>query len=133
MNKKKLKLEKKKRKSKIKQMSLIEKGKILAWRQLKKPLTHKEIALRLKRSRGTISYFLSKVKKTGQLKRKVGTGRKTKTTKKKDCQIVNEFKKNPFITVKKVKNKLNLNLGESTIRRRLRQARFFNYKKRNRL
>ncbi len=63
-------------------MSLIEKGNILAWRQLNKPLSHKKIALRLKRSHGTISYFLSKVKKTG-LKEKLEQAVKEKQPKKK--------------------------------------------------
>ena len=61
----------------------------------------------------------------GKVERKVGSGRKRKTSERTEKEILRLVKKKRRISLKEVKKTLNLNVSRKTITRRLHEVSFF--------
>ena len=79
-----------------KQLTVFEKGKIVAWSE--EGVSNKEIGRRLKRTHHTIGRFLKHFKTTESHKRRTGGGRKRKTTERQDRFIERQVLKRRWIT-----------------------------------
>ena len=63
-----------------------------------------------------------KFQTTGSVADRSGRGRKRATSKRADAKIIREVKKNSKISVRQIREKVNLNVSDRTVRRRLREA-----------
>ena len=64
--------------------------------------------------------WINRYKNENSIKRKQGSGRKRKTNKNDDIQIIDEIKGNPNVTTYEIQNKLqekNINLSTATIKK----------------
>lgn len=124
-NRKRAKKPKRKTKTFVRrQLSAIQHGQIIAWKNMPKPLSNREIARKLGRSEGAVRLFLKKWQSTGSNKRKKGSGRTRKSTLRQDRAIFLAAKRNKFITLRSIKQEHELNMSEVTIGRRLREQGF---------
>ena len=89
-------------KPKNRQLTLVEKGKILAWRELETPMAFREIGRRLNKTVTCIRKFFKKYKATAKVERKKGTSPKRKTTRHQDQQILKLVMENRFKRKKKI-------------------------------
>ena len=89
------------------------------WNQGK---SYREVGKLVDKSHTTVMRFIEKFHLTNDIKRRVGSGRKKKTTRRTDMLIVRTAKKNPFITAGEIKRQLSLNITERTIRNHLGSA-----------
>lgn len=71
--------------------------------------------------------MVKKYKKTKTVVRKIGSGRKRATTEQTDRKIYREVRKNPRTSSRILKESLNLNVSEKTIRRRLKEKNLCSY------
>jgi transposase len=102
-----------------------EKGMIVAFREA--GWTNTKISQRINRLPTTISGFYCEFKKTGRIERKPGSGRKRKTTERKDTDILIAAKRQRKITAPEIKIQLELPISERTIRNRLNENGFYSY------
>ena len=63
-----------------------------------------------------------KFEKTQSVKQQPGQGHKALTSRKTDARISREAVKNPTVTAQEIKERLDLNVSTSTIKRRLRKS-----------
>ena len=102
-----------------KQLTDFEKGKIVAYYECGK--TKIWIANAINKSEKSVRNFLQKFSQSGNYKQKSGSGRKRKTTTTTDHHIAISAKKQRTITAKEIKNQLNLDVSDQTIRNRLHE------------
>ena len=112
-------------KKKFRQLNKVQKGKILAWKNLKKPLSNRGIGRCLEKSENTVRYFLKNYAFNGT-DRKKGSGRPA-TTKRTDCRILRKIKKNPHLSSGEIKKELELKISERTISRKLKNFGYSSY------
>jgi transposase len=84
-----------------------------------------KIARLYKKSRSAIYRIIDKYKADKVLGRKSGGGRKRKTTKVQDKSILKEVKKNRKTTGVEIRQALQLNISDRTIRRRITESKEF--------
>ena len=94
-----------------KHLTEYELGKIVAYRDRKRPLSFTEIGKKLKRERTTIRKAYYRVKNRNSAKRKAGSGRPRNTTPREDRRIKFYIRKNTFPSNKEVRDTLNLNIS----------------------
>lgn len=70
-------------------------------------------------SRGAVQKILLKHQRLGTVADRPGRGRKRKSDHREDRKIIREIKKNPSITIREIKEKLNLSISDRVIRRRI--------------
>src|SRR5438105_13837703 len=63
----------------------------------------RRIAEEMDLNKCTVNLWIIRYRDTGNIDRKIGSGRKKKTTKKQDQMIIYELKKNKYLTAKNVK------------------------------
>jgi hypothetical protein len=108
-----------------KQLTDIEKGKTLPWRELGD--TYKVIGDRLGYCKVTIFKFVKKVEATGSTSRRPGSGKKRVTSDKLDRRILREQKKDWEVTAGEIKENLGLETSESTVKNRLHKMGLASY------
>ena len=86
-------------------------GQIVAWRDQKRPLSFVQIGKKLCRDKSVIRKAYIRVKNRSSPKRKVGSGRNSKTTLRDDRRIKYYVRKHPFATNKQIRDDLNLNVS----------------------
>lgn len=102
-----------------KQLSLVEKGKILAWKKLKK--SNRWIGKQLKRAEGTIRYFYKNYKLTSATNRKFGSGSRRKTSIRQDNMIKRLALTTRSISRQQIIQNLQLPISKTTMSRRLKE------------
>ena len=107
----------------VQMLSEFIKGKIVAFDECN--LSISEISRRVKFSRTCIREFLRKYNETGDYKRKVGTGKKRKTSEREDRLIIRTAKKQRTITKKKIQCEVGTSLSLASISNRLKEKGFF--------
>lgn len=110
--------------NKYKKISDVTKGKILAyWEDGKSQVKISHI---IGVARATVGNIIRKNNQTGDVKRKVGSGRKRKTTKREDNIIVRTSKQDPFKSATQISEIIstenNINVSHDTVNRRLIEA-----------
>jgi transposase len=83
------------------------------------------VGLQYKKSRSAIYRIIEKYHADKVLGRKPGGGRKRKTTKVQDKAILKEVKKNRKTTGVEIREALQLNVSDRTIRRRITETKIF--------
>jgi len=104
---------------KEKELSDIQKAQIVA---LAPGFSHAEIGTQLNIQRPTITKFLQRFKSRDSIENLPRPGRPRKTSETRDRWIVRNAESETRVPLKKLKNILNIDLSEQTIRRRLREA-----------
>lgn len=108
----------------VKKPSNLTRGKIIAYHEDDKH--NREISRILKVPESTIRSIIKVYKQTGDIKRREGSGRKRKTTKRTDNAIVRTSKKDPFMPSREIRDNINLdhgsNISHQTVIRRLKEA-----------
>lgn len=91
-----------------------------------------DIATQLGVSPSSVYRFIRKYKQTGKCDISKSSGRKPKTTKEQDDNIIEEVANNPFITSNEIKIKLKLKVTSKTIRNKIKKnSNFASYKAAN--
>jgi transposase len=107
-----------------KKSSTLTKGKIIAYWEDGK--SQREIARVVGLTQSTVSSIIKVYKQTGDIKRRVGSGRVRKTSKRDDNVIVKISKQNPFMSARQISENVasdyNLNVSHDTVDRRLKEA-----------
>ena len=104
---------------KEKELSDIQKAQIVA---LEPGFSHAKIGAQLNIQRPTITKFLQRFKSRDSIENLPRPGRPRKTSETGDRWIVRNAESETRVPLKKLKNILNIDLSEQTIRRRLREA-----------
>jgi len=94
-------------------------------RDIKRGLSQRNIAKRYEVSRGAVEQISKKFQSTGSVADRSGRGRNRATSKREDTKIIREVKKNSKITVREIRENIDLNVSDRTIRRRLREANLY--------
>src|SRR4030095_9601331 len=89
---------------------------------LEPQFSHAEIGEQLNIQRPTITKFLQRFKKRESIENLPRSGRPRKTSKTGDRWIIHNAESNTCIPFKQLKNILNIDISQQTIRRRLREA-----------
>lgn len=85
-------------------------------------LSNRKIGHKYGVSEAAVRKIWKKFQELGTVADKIGRGRKRKTSIKEDRRIIRETKKNSTITSRVIRENLQLNISERTVRRRLREA-----------
>ena len=93
----------------------------------KSGLSYAAVAKKFDVSKNAVVRIMKKFNDTGSVENKRGRGRKRKLTTRDDSMILREVKKNPQITVKSIKENLNLNVSDRTVIRRIKEKGFGSY------
>lgn len=88
-------------------------------RDFEKNESQRKIAEKYSVSRGAVQKIILKHQRVGSVADRSGRGLKRKSDHREDSRIIREIKKDPFVTIRGVKEKLNLTISERTIRRRI--------------
>ena len=105
-----------------KHLTEFEKGQIWAFRHLKRPMSFRKIAKKLKKPKSTVSDCYTSMKERGTYKRKRGSGRPTSLTKNQKKRIVVSQKRDPFLSAKNLKTELKLSCSTQTVQNVLKNA-----------
>lgn len=81
--------------------------------------SQRKIAEKYGVSRGAVQNIFLKQQMHGSVADRAGKGRKRKSDSRADARIIREIKKKPSITIREVKEKLDLPISDRTIRRRI--------------
>lgn len=87
-----------------------------------KELSNREIGRKYDVSEGAVRNIWKKFQELGTITDEVGRGRKRKTNPIEDRRIIREVKKNSIVTSRVIRENMQLNISERTVRRRLREA-----------
>jgi transposase len=121
------------RPNKYKKPSNLTKGKIVAFFEDGK--SQRQIAEIVKVPRETVRDIIKLYKETKDIKRRVGSGRKRKTTKREDRTIVQMSRTNPFMSAQEISDNVkidyNIDVSHDTVDRRLNEAGLHLYVARN--
>ena len=93
----------------------------------KSGLSYAAVAKKFDVSKNAVVRIMKKFNDTGSVENKRGRGRKRKLTTRDDSMILREVKKNPQITVRSIKENLNLNVSDRTVIRRIKEKGFGSY------
>lgn len=107
-----------------KKPSNIQKGKIIAYHE--DGYSRRNIATKVGIPEATVKNIIKLYNDTGDIKRRDGSGRKRKTTKREDNIIVNASKKDPFKSAKTISQEVatdhDIHVSDDTVNRRLNEA-----------
>ncbi len=106
-------------------LNLFEKGQIVAYHDC--GLSGTLIAKKINRNKRTVNKFLKSWKETGEYERKEGSGRKRILTENQTNDIMNFVKRRRTASAKQIKNELDLNCSDQTIRNRLHEKGFWSH------
>lgn len=90
-------------------------------KDIQEGFAQREVATKYRVSKTQVQKLWKKFMETGSADR-VGRGRNRVTTDRDDSHIVQEVKKNPYITIRAIQENLQLQVSHKTIRRRLKEA-----------
>jgi transposase len=88
-------------------------------RDVKRNQLQREIAKKYGVSRGAVQKIILKYQKLGSVADRPGRGSKRKSCERTDNLIIREIKKDPRITVRAIRERLDLTISDRTIRRRI--------------
>ena len=110
--------------NKYKKPSDLTRGKIIAYYEDGKK--QRQISTITNVPLSTVKSIIGVFKKTGDIKRRVDSGRTRKTSKRQDTAIVRMSKKDPFMPSREIRKNMNLdyniNISHQTVTRRLKEA-----------
>ncbi|XP_055634175.1 uncharacterized protein LOC129774461 [Toxorhynchites rutilus septentrionalis] len=81
--------------------------------------TYREVAKHYEINKTAVSKITKKMKTFGSVVDRPGRGRKPKTDARMDKKIIREVKKNPKITIRQIREELQLSVSRRTVRRRI--------------
>lgn len=90
-------------------------------RDFQRKESQRNIAEKYGVSRGAVQLVIRKHQRLGSVADRPGRGPKRKTDARTDTSIIREVKKNPRVTIRAIKERLDLDVSNRTIRRRLEE------------
>lgn len=102
-----------------------QKGQIVAYADC--GLSGRQIGKKIGRAQSTVAKFLQDYNSSSNYERRIGSGRKRKTTNTDDQNILSVAIKTRTISAKQIKRDLNMNISPQTIRNRLHEAGYYSH------
>lgn len=88
-------------------------------RDCSKNESQRKVAEKYGVSRGAVQKIVLKHQKLGSVADRTGRGRNRKSDQREDTRIIREIKKDPFVTIRALREKLSLSISDRTVRRRI--------------